>query len=115
MKIYGFMLAILFSAALYAQENKPVFEQEGAMVKATYYHDNGIVAQQGYFLNEKLHEQWSMFNDKGEMIAKGSYYMGKRTGKWYFWNPEGVREVDYKDNKIVNVVNHSGAGSIVVN
>lgn len=115
MKVYGLILALLFSASLYAQENKPIFEKEGDMVKATYYHDNGTVAQQGYFLNEKLHEQWKMFNKEGELIAKGNYYMGKRTGKWFFWNQEGVKEVDYKDNKIVNVVKHNSAESIVVN
>ena len=115
MKTYVLMFAFLFSAALCAQDNKPIFEKAGDMVKATYYHDNGMVAQQGYFLNEELHEEWNMFNDKGQLIAKGNYQMGKRTGKWFFYNQEGVKEVDYKDNKIVNVVKHNSAESIVVN
>ena len=115
MKISVLILAFLFSASLYAQENKTVFEKEGDMVKATYYHENGIVSQEGYFLNEKLHDQWRMFNEDGKMIARGSYNMGRRDGKWFFWNKEGVKEVDYKDNRIVNVVAHNSAESIVVN
>ena len=84
-------------------------------MKATYYHENGMVAQQGYFLNEELHEEWNMFDNNGQLIAKGKYQMGKRTGKWFFYDQQGVKEVDYKDNKIVNVVKHDSAESIVVN
>ncbi len=115
MKSIVFMLAFMFSIALYAQDNKPTFEKAGNMVKATYYHDNGMVAQVGYYLNEKLHDQWEMFDEKGKKIAMGHYHMGKRTGKWYFWNKESVKEVDFVDNKIVNVTKHNDASAIVVN
>ncbi len=114
MKALVFTLALIFSVTLCAQDNKPTFEKDGSLVKATYYHDNGKIAQEGYFLNDKLHDKWKMFDEKGETIAMGSYHMGKRTGKWYFWNKEGVKEVDYLNNKVVNVVNHSSAESIVV-
>lgn len=38
----------------FAQTEKPVLEKEGNLVKATYYHENGKVKQQGYFKNGKL-------------------------------------------------------------
>ena len=115
MKIFIIMLALVFSASLTAQENMPTYEDLGDMVKATYYHDNGEVAQVGFYLDEKLHDKWEMFNEEGKKIAMGHYHMGKRTGKWFFWNQEGLKEVDFVDNKVVNVVKHNSAESIVIN
>lgn len=108
-------LALVFSVTLSAQENKPTFVQEGDMVKATYYHDNGNIAQVGYYLNDKLHDQWVMFDEEGKRIAMGRYHMGKRTGKWFFWHQNDLKEVDFEDNKVVNVVKHDNAEAIVVN
>ena len=115
MKSLVFTLALMFSIALYAQENKPTFETAGDMVKATYFHENGTVAQVGFYLNDKLHDQWKMFDEEGNKIAMGQYHMGKRTGKWFFWNEEGVKEVHFMDNKVVNVVEHDSDRTIVVN
>ncbi len=115
MKVMLFTLALIFSVSLNAQENKPIFEQEGDMVKATYYHNNGEVAQVGYYLDEKLHDQWVMFDEDGKRIAMGQYHMGKRTGKWFFWSQNDLKEVDFEDNKVVNVVKHDNAEAIVVN
>ena len=115
MKYMLLVLALIFSASLSAQENKPIFEKEGNMVKATYYHDNGMVAQIGYYLNDKLHDRWEMFDEEGKKIAMGQYHMGKREGKWFFWSQKDLKEVDFKDNKVVNVVQHDNAEAIVVN
>jgi hypothetical protein len=35
--------AILFSGLVFAQTAKPVLEQEGNLVKATYYYENGKI------------------------------------------------------------------------
>ena len=115
MKYILLSLAMIFSVALSAQENKPTFEKAGDMVKATYYHDNGMVSQVGYYLNDQLHDKWEMFDDEGNKIAMGQYHMGKRTGKWFFWNKNELKEVDFADNRVVNVVRHDNAKAIVVN
>ena len=115
MKKFVIILVLVFSAPLFAQENKPSFEDLGDMVKATYYHENGEVAQVGFYLNDKLHDKWEMFNEEGKKIAMGHYHKGKRTGKWFFWNQEGMKEVDFVDNKVVNVVKHDSSESIVNN
>ena len=115
MKIYGLMLAILFSASLHAQETKPIYEKEGDMVKATYFHENGEVAQIGYYLDGELHDLWKMYNEEGKKIAMGQYHMGNRTGKWFFWNKEGLKEVDFVENKVVNVVKYNNGEAVVVN
>ena len=115
MKFILLAMALVFSATLSAQEKEPLFVQEGDMVKATYYHDNGNIAQQGYYLDEKLHDQWVMFDEDGKRIAMGQSQMGKRTGKWFFWSQNDLKEVDFEDNKVVNVVKHDNAEAIVVN
>ena len=115
MKIYVLMLAFLLSAPLYAQENKPSYKKEGDMVKATFYHENGEIAQVGYYLDGKLHDMWKMYNADGKKIAMGQYHKGLRTGKWFFWSEEGLKEVDFAENKVVNVIKYNNAEAIVVN
>ena len=43
MKKIWIMGVILVSGVAFAQTTKPVLEQEGNLVKATYYYDNGKV------------------------------------------------------------------------
>lgn len=107
-------MALFLSTSLIAQENQPTYKKSGDMVLATYYHDNGQVAQHGYYLDGKLHDEWSMYDQEGNKIANGHYNMGKRTGKWFFWNKEEVKEVDFADNKIVNVVKHDNADALAI-
>ncbi len=115
MKIYVIMLAFLLTAPLYAQDTMPTYEKEGEMVKATFYHDNGEVAQVGYYMDGKLHDLWKMYDEEGNKIAMGQYHFGERTGKWFFWNEEGLKEVDFAKNKVVNVVKYNNSEAIVVN
>lgn len=107
------LLALSFGA--YAQEVKPTFEKEGNKIKATYFHANGVVSQQGYFLNEKLAGEWKMFDDKGEKIATGTYDNGIKTGKWLFWEADVKKEVNFDNNKIASVTNTKTKETVVVN
>lgn len=102
-----------FSLGAFAQDITPKFEKEGDMVKATYFHANGEVAQQGYFLNEKLEGEWTMFNEKGDKIAMGNYVKGAKTGKWLFWEGDALREVNFDNNKIAAVTNAKQSRSLV--
>ncbi len=116
MKTVVSIVVFLFVSLIYAQEEiKPIFEQEGDMVKATYFHDNGVVAQTGYFLDGKPDGEWKMYDNTGKKIAMGQYDSGKKTGKWFFWEGDGLREVDYLENKIANVINWTDAESVVLN
>ena len=107
-------LAMLFSVYMYSQDVKPTFEAVGKMVKATYFHENGEIAQTGYLLKDKLHGQWFMYNTEGKKIASGKYVEGVRQGKWFFWEGEILKEVDFKDNKIVGVKNWNSAEAVSV-
>ncbi|TMU54862.1 toxin-antitoxin system YwqK family antitoxin [Flagellimonas algicola] len=105
MKKAIFFLAVMFSVGMYSQNIEPTMEKVGDMVKATYFHENGEIAQTGYFLNEKLHGQWFMYNLEGKKIASGKYVDGKKSGKWFFWKDEILKEVDFVENRIVHVKN----------
>lgn len=107
------LLALSFGG--FAQQVEPKFEKEGNKVKATYFHANGEISQQGYFLNEKLEGEWKMFNDKGEKIAIGNYDNGVKTGKWLFWEGDIMKEVNFDNNKIASVTNAKTKEPVVSN
>ena len=111
------MGAMLFVIVLTAQDKKvkPRFEKEGDVIKATYYHDNGKIAQTGYYKNNKLHGQWKSYDQNGNRIAIAQYLEGKKNGKWFFWNGEILSEVDYDQNKMIAVTRRNNAHSVVVN
>ncbi|THD69455.1 nicotinic acid mononucleotide adenyltransferase [Robertkochia marina] len=107
--------AMLFSMTLLAQEEiKPKYEIEGNMVKATYYHDNGKVAQTGYYLDGKLHGEWKAYNQEGKKIAMGTYNQGEKTGKWFFWSENTLHEANYEDSRLASVTKWNNSNSIVI-
>ncbi|MGJ8737885.1 toxin-antitoxin system YwqK family antitoxin [Zobellia laminariae] len=111
---------ILFALALtmtvgYAQKEKEVkLNKETNLVEATYYHDNGAVSQTGTFdLAGKLHGQWISFDEAGEKVSKGNYNKGVRTGKWFFYNDGAVKEVEFDNNVIANVIEKQKKSAVV--
>lgn len=109
--------AMLFSVVLLAQgENiKPTFEKDGDMIKATYFHENGEIAQAGYLVNSKPHGEWVSFDTNGKKTAVAHYNEGVKIGKWFMWSGEKLTEIDYDNNKIVNVVKWDNANSMATN
>lgn len=115
MKTITTLFALVFTIGMMAQDVKPNYEKQGEMVKATYFHENGNVAQTGLFLNGKLHGQWKMYNESGRKIASGEYNQGVKQGKWLFWEGEMLREVDFVDSRIASVTNWNNAAYVSVN
>lgn len=115
MKKAVFLLAVMFTVGISAQDIKPTFEKDGKMIKATYFHDNGEIAQTGFLLEGKLHGDWVMFDNEGKKIATGQYMNGRKSGKWFFWENDVLKEVDFTDNRIVNVKNWSQGEVVSVN
>lgn len=98
-----------------AQEVEPLYVHNGDKVIATFYHNNGEIAQTGQFLNGKLQGEWVMFDTSGKKIAIGQYAAGVKTGKWFFWEGEILKEVDYSNNKIIGVVHWNNGEPVVLN
>lgn len=110
------IIAILaLSFGVNAQQIAPKFEKVGEKVKATYFHANGEISQQGFFLNEKLQGEWIMYDTKGEKIAMGNYDKGVKTGTWLFWEGDIVKEVSFDNNRIASVEQMNAKESVVTN
>lgn len=105
--IFGILMA---SGVVFSQSKKPYLEQEGTLVKATYYYDNGNVQQQGYFKDGKLDGVWTSFDENGNKKSSGEYKNGEKTGKWFFWNKETLAEVDYSSSQIKSIKNWKQEG-----
>lgn len=106
MKILTVVLAMTLSATTNAQKIEPSYIKVGDMIKGTYYHDNGKIAQIGCFKDGRLQGKWIMYADTGKKIGSGAFNKGKRTGQWFFWKHDGeaLREVTYLNGRLLSVV-----------
>ncbi|TXE16289.1 nicotinic acid mononucleotide adenyltransferase [Psychroserpens burtonensis] len=101
-----FAVIVMLSVALtFAQEKSKVdLNKDGDLTVATYYHDNGAVAQQGAFNKEgELHGVWTSYTAEGNKVTVGNYVNGNKAGKWLFWSNNKLKEVDYIDSRIASV------------
>ena len=95
---------VLTTGSLCAQEQKIITKEDNNTFKVVYLNEDGNIMQQGFIKNNKLHGKWSSFNKTGIKIISGQYEKGKKVGKWIFRNEGKVKEVEYADNTIINVV-----------
>ncbi len=103
MKNLVLVVLMLVSSLSFAQVDAKV-EKKGDLTMVTYYHDNGNVEQEGTFnAKGELHGVWTSYDLKGNKVAVGNYNNGQKSGKWFFWVDDTLKEVDYKDSKIASV------------
>lgn len=102
MKKYILSAALLVSALMSAQV-EPKHEIENGLVKSTYFHSNGNVAQTGYYKDGKVHGQWVSYDENGTKTAIAEYKDGQKAGKWFFWDTDKLSEVDYNDSRVASV------------
>ncbi|WPR72434.1 membrane-binding protein [Flavobacterium sp. NG2] len=105
MKKYIMITLLLVSGMLFSQNLQPKLEAVNNMVKATYFHENGQIMQEGFFKNGKLQGEWTSYDQEGNKTAIAIYDKGQKTGKWFFWNKSSLNEVDFTNNKIAAVKN----------
>jgi antitoxin component YwqK of YwqJK toxin-antitoxin module len=99
------LLLVFCVGFTYAQDKKnPKVEKKGDLTFVTYYHENGKIEQTGLFNEEgKLHGEWTSYDLEGNKVTVGTYDTGRKVGKWFFWEGDSLKEVDYIDSKIVSV------------
>lgn len=116
MKKIVLLLIILSASFTYAQDKKETkLDKKGDLTLATYYHDNGEIQQTGAFnVDGELQGEWASFDNTGKKVALGTYDNGKKVGKWFFWNEDSLKEVDYIDSKIVSVNNWDNKTKVAV-
>jgi len=101
--VASLIVFVLMTSVSLAQQKEPSFEKQGDLVKATYYYDNGMIKEVGFFKNDKLHDKWVSYNKEGKIKVVALYNNGEKDGKWYVVGEDSVKEVTYKSNKVINV------------
>lgn len=83
---------------------KNSYELSDGLIKATLYHDNGEIAQTGYYTKEnKLQGEWISYDMSGNKTAVAQYDNGKKVGTWLFYQGSIMKEVTYADSRISEV------------
>jgi antitoxin component YwqK of YwqJK toxin-antitoxin module len=105
MKNILIIAVLLFTSVSFAQKERALeLNKNTDLIDVVYYHDNGIVSQTGsYTVDGKLQGDWLSYDTNGKKIVSAQYDNGKKTGKWFFWNGDTLKEVDYTKNAIASI------------
>ena len=83
---------------------KDAYVLNNGLIEATLFHQNGIVAQTGFYTEEnKLHGEWVSYDGQGNKTAIANYNEGEKVGTWNFYQGSIQKEVTYVDSRISNV------------
>jgi antitoxin component YwqK of YwqJK toxin-antitoxin module len=108
-RIIALFVLILASNATFAQECKKTCKKSDyvmvdGLIKAQLFHDNGVVAQTGYYTQEnKLQGEWISYDADGNRTAIAYYDNGDKVGTWMFFQGDVRKEVSYENSRISNV------------
>src|SRR5690606_7785488 len=107
---------MMISAISFAQNERTLkLNQDTNTIDVVYYHDNGQISQTGaYTLDGKLHGEWLSFDKNGKKTVSATYENGKKTGKWFFWNDNTLKEVDYSNNAIASISEWTNTSSVAL-
>jgi antitoxin component YwqK of YwqJK toxin-antitoxin module len=113
-KQFILFLALMISVVSFAQQERTLkLNEETGLIEVTYYHDNGVESQIGFYTTDgKLQGEWLSFDTKGDKTVSANYDNGKKVGKWFYWNDKTLKEVDYTNNAIANVSEWTNKTSI---
>lgn len=114
--ILSLFAIVLITSIAFAQDKKQnTYFLDGDVIVATVYHDNGTVAQTGYYTKEnKLTGEWISYDLKGNKTAVAQYNNGEKVGTWYFFTGGDIKEVSYMDARISKVVTWKSDNTQVV-
>ena len=87
-----------------SKESKDKYVLVDNLIEATLYHDNGAVAQTGFYTEDnKLQGEWISYDVSGNKTAVAYYDSGNKVGTWKFYQGETMKEVTYANSKIAKV------------
>ena len=112
-KQFLFLVVALCGLTVFAQQERDLkLNSKDKLIEVVYYHDNGVISQTGsYNLDGKLQGEWLSFDAEGNKTALAVYDNGEKVGKWFFWSGDTLKEVDYENNSIANVVEWNRSSS----
>lgn len=103
--LFVLIVLCLTVSVSFSQETKaPTYELKGKLIKATMFHDNGVIAQTGFYTESgKLQGEWNSFNQEGTKTATAFYDKGAKVGTWIFYSGNEMKKVAYKESRIAEV------------
>jgi antitoxin component YwqK of YwqJK toxin-antitoxin module len=119
-KFIALLVIVIAANASFAQECKKTCKKDAyvlndGLIEATLYHDNGAIAQTGYYTEDnKLQGEWISYDTDGNKTAVAQYNNGKKVGTWYFYQGDKIQEVTYSNSKIAKVTTWSADDTRVV-
>ncbi len=115
MKTLALILAVMINVSVIAQSTAPTYNKENGLLKVTQYHDNGLVKQVGYFMEDKKVGVWEHFNESGVKISEASYTNGVKDGTWSVWNENGVMlyHMVYENGKRILATQWDDNGNLI--
>ena len=111
-----FLFALMITVVSFGQQKRDLkLNEETNLIEVIYYHDNGVVSQMGnYTLDGELQGEWLSFDTEGKKVVSANYDNGNKVGKWFYWNNNTLKEVDYTNNAIVSVNEWTDKKSLLV-
>lgn len=106
MKKIVFTAIMAFAMSLTFAQNSPknIYVQKGNTIQATLFHEDGSVAQTGFYNKaNKLQGEWTSYDTEGNKTAVAQYESGKKVGTWYFYDGDNLKEVSYNDARMAEV------------
>jgi antitoxin component YwqK of YwqJK toxin-antitoxin module len=109
------LLLVLSVSMTYAQKERELkLNKDTDLIEVTYFHENGTVSQTGFYnLDGKPHGDWFSYCKEGNKLVSAQYDNGMKTGTWFFWQDEMLREVNYSNGGISEVSEWMNAESVV--
>jgi antitoxin component YwqK of YwqJK toxin-antitoxin module len=112
------LFALFVGLVSFAQQERQLkLNKDTNLIEVTYFHDNGVISQTGFYTTEgKLQGEWLSFDTEGKKSVSANYDNGKKVGKWFYWTDKTLREVDYTNNAVVSVIewNKDGKTSVAL-
>lgn len=98
------VIVFLTTVAVAQDVKKNSYILNGDVIEATLYHDNGAIAQTGFYNQDnKLTGEWVSYDTNGNKTAVAKYNNGEKVGTWYFFTDNNIQEVSYMDARISKV------------
>ena len=86
------------------EKDKNQYIASSQTIQATLYHDNGMVAQKGFYTTDnKLDGNWISYDNKGNTTAIATYHKGIKVGSWMFYQGDSIKQVTYQNSDIAEV------------
>ena len=110
--VFAFTANVAFAQTC-TKKDRYVFN--GDVIEATLYHENGTIAQTGFYTEEnKLQGEWISYDIEGNKTAVATYDNGEKVGTWLFYHGNKMKEVTYTNSKIAEVKTWIHTGTRVV-